>query len=188
VTLDDFWDLLHQSSAATTTTEDRTNWLTAQLAQLPVAEIIEFELHLTAQRQRVDTRLMWGAAWYIMQGWCSDDGFWYFQPWLVGLGRDAFERVAANPDALAELEQIRRLAGRATSDWSENEWPQWELLNYVAIHAHELATGQEDGLDHALEAQGLQRICDASPEDETWDYDDPDELRARFPRLTNLLT
>jgi hypothetical protein len=28
---------------------------------------------------------MWGAAWQIMQGFCSDDGFGYFQPWLVGL-------------------------------------------------------------------------------------------------------
>lgn len=37
---------------------------------------------------------MWGAAWQITQGFCSDDVFWYFQPWLVGLGRGAFARVA----------------------------------------------------------------------------------------------
>jgi Protein of unknown function (DUF4240) len=73
---------------------------------------------------------MWGAAWHIMQGWCSDDGFWYFQPWLVGLGQDTFEAIAANPDALAETPQIRRLVGRPTSDWSNDEWPEWESLNY----------------------------------------------------------
>jgi hypothetical protein len=43
----------------------RTEWLIGQLARLPVPPIIEFELHLTAQRKRVDTRLMWGAAWNI---------------------------------------------------------------------------------------------------------------------------
>jgi hypothetical protein len=37
-----------------------------------------------------------GAAWNIMQGWCSDDSFFYFQPWLVGLGQDAFEQVSSN--------------------------------------------------------------------------------------------
>jgi hypothetical protein len=95
--------------------------------------------------------------------------------------------VAAHPDSLAEIQQIRRLAGRSRSDWSDDEWPEWELLNYVAVNAHELATGQEDGLDHALEAQGLHRICDALPEDEPWDYDDTDQRRARSPRLTDLL-
>ena len=48
---------------------------------------------VAGQRKRADTWLMWGAARIIMQGWCSDDGFFYFQPWLVGLGRDAFARL-----------------------------------------------------------------------------------------------
>ncbi|MEV0169289.1 uncharacterized protein DUF4240 [Nonomuraea fuscirosea] len=187
MTLEDFWTFIHRSAAETGSQDQRTRWLTTQLAQLPISEIIEFELHLTDQRKRVDTRLMWGAAWHILQGWCSDDSFWYFQPWLIGLGHDAFEQVAANPDSLADLPQVRRLAGRPNSDWSDDEWPEWELLNYVALEAYERATGQEDGLDNALEAQGLHRVCDAFPEDERWDYDDTDQRRARLPRLTNLL-
>jgi hypothetical protein len=187
VTLDDFWSLIHRSSAEKTSKDARTAWLTAHLAQRPAAEIVEFEVHLTEQRKRVDTRLVWGAAWHIMRGWCSDDGFWYFQPWLVGLGRDAFEQVAADPDALADVPQIRRLAGRPTSEWSDDEWPEWELLNYVALEAHERATGEEEGLDDALEAQGRERVCDAEPEDEPWDYDDAAQRRARLPRLAALL-
>ncbi|MGV9386344.1 DUF4240 domain-containing protein [Nonomuraea sp. NPDC003707] len=77
-----------------------------------------------------------------MQGWCSDDSFWYFQPWLIGLGHDAFEQVAASPDSLADLPQVRRLAGRPSSDWSDDEWPEWDLLNYIALKAYERATGQ----------------------------------------------
>jgi hypothetical protein len=187
VNLDDFWTLIQGSSAAARSQRERTEWLTAQLARLPVPAIIEFELHLTAQRKRVDTWLMWGAAWIIMQGWCSDDGFFYFQPWLVGLGHDTFEQVAGNPDSLVDVPQIRCLAGRPRSDWSDDEWPDWEFLNYVARQACERATGQGDGLDNALEARGLHRISGAAPEDDRWNYDDPDQRLARLPRLTALL-
>ena len=172
---------------ATTSQRERTEWLTGQLVRLPAPAIIEFELHLTAQRKRVDTRLMWGAAWNIRQGWCSGDSFFYFQPWLVGLGRNAFEQVASNPDSLADIPQIRRLAGRPISDWSDDERPEWELLNYVALKAYQRATGENDGLDNALESQGLRRICDAAPKDDAWNYDDPDQRHVRLPRLTALL-
>jgi hypothetical protein len=130
---------------------------------------------------------MWGAASVIMQGPCSDDGFFYFQPWLVGLGHETFQRVADSPDSLADVPQIRRLAGRPGSDWSDDEWPEWELLNYVARNAYERAAGEEDGLDDALERLGLHRIGDAAPEDDPWNYDAPDQRLARLPRLTALL-
>jgi hypothetical protein len=100
VKIEDFWALIQGSSTATKSQRERTEWLTGHLARLPVPAITEFELHLTAQRKHADTRLMWGAAWIIMQGWCSDDGFFYFQPWLVGLGHQTFEQVAGNPTPL----------------------------------------------------------------------------------------
>jgi hypothetical protein len=65
VRLDDFWALI-QDSAAARGQRERTEWLTRSLAGLPVRAIIEFELHLAAQRKRADTWLMWGAAWIIM--------------------------------------------------------------------------------------------------------------------------
>lgn len=72
---------------------------------------------------------------------------------------------SGQPDSLAGIPQIHRLADRRRSDWSDDVWPEWELLNlnYVARNAYERATGEEDGLDNALEAQGLHRICDAAP-------------------------
>jgi hypothetical protein len=187
VELDDFWELIHRSAIVARSQRERTEWLTGQLAGLPVAAIIEFELHLTALRKRADTWLMWGAAWMIFQGWCSDDGFFYFQPWLVGLGYEAFERVTGDPDSLAEVPQVRRLAGRPTSQWSSDEWPDWEVLNYVARIACERVTGDENGLDDALEARGLHRISDVHPRDNPWDFDDPGQRYARLPRLASLL-
>ena len=57
------------------------------------------------------TWLMWAAAAQIRNG-CSDDGFEDFRRWLIGLGREAFERVVQEPDRLAELPEVQRLSGR----------------------------------------------------------------------------
>lgn len=187
MSLGDFWELIHRSAIVARGSYERTKWLTEQLARLPVPAIVGFELHLAAQRKRADTWLMWGAAWIILQGWCSDDGFFYFQPWLVGLGSEAFDRVAADPDSLAGIPQVRRLAGRARPDWSGDEWPDWELLNYVARNACERVTGDGHGLDDALEARGLHRVCNPAPRDDRWDFDDPGQRHLRLPRLAALL-
>ena len=166
---------------------ERAEWLTGQLAGMPVPAIVEFELHLAAQRKRADTWLMWGAAWIIMGGGCSDDSFFYFRPWLVGLGREVFGRAVADPDSLAGVPQIRRLANRAGSGRPGDEWPEWELLNYVARIACERATGDGDGLDNALPAQGVHRVSDNDPQGDPWNFDDPGLRHARLPRLTALL-
>lgn len=186
MTLDDFWALIEQS-ARLPTRESRAGWLSTTLARLPPDDIVEFELHLAAQRKRVDTWEMWGVAHCLMRGHCSDDSFFYLQPWLVGLGRETFDRVATDPDTLADVPEIRRLAGRQVQDWADDEFPGWELLNYAAAEAYELATDVEGTLDEALEARGLERAVDADPDDEPWDCESPTERRKRFPRLTALL-
>lgn len=173
--IEDFWRLVEQSA---TQRGGRAEWLVRQLATLPVDDIIDFETHLTAQRRRVDTWLMWDAANRIMADSCSTDSFFYFQPWLVGLGRATFERVAADPDALADVPRVRSLAGRSFDDWGDDEWPEWESLNYVALRAYELAT--DGDLDAALEARGLARVCDPDPGD---DPRGPAARAALLPRL-----
>lgn len=45
---------------------------------------------------------LWAAGYLINDG-CSDDGFEYFRAWLIAQGREVFERVVADPDALAGL-------------------------------------------------------------------------------------
>jgi hypothetical protein len=40
--------------------------------------------------------------------------------------------VARDPDALAELPDVRRLVGRDQESWDEEEWLAWEELDYVA--------------------------------------------------------
>lgn len=185
--LDDFWSLIELSGAEEADRQRRAGWLSAQLAKRPFDDIVAFELHLTAQRKRVDTWQLWGVGSYLMQGLCSTDSFFYFQPWLVGLGRTTFERVVVSPDALADVPEVQRLAGRPVDDWTDDEWPEWELLNYAALEGYELATGNADALDDELDARSLVRVCDPSPEGEPWDYESPVERQAVIPRLSALL-
>src|SRR5947209_6471566 len=71
--------------------------LKARLTELAPEEILEF-------RQQFDDRVgaayktdLWGAA-YLINGGCSDDGFHHFRCWLVGMGRQVYEKALAKPD------------------------------------------------------------------------------------------
>jgi hypothetical protein len=56
-----------------------------------------------------------GAA-YLINGRCSDDGVEYFRGWLIAQGRATYERVVADPDALADLRDIRVAAASGCAD------------------------------------------------------------------------
>jgi Protein of unknown function (DUF4240) len=121
--VDAFWELIERSRQETSDQDARLEWLQRQLARQPTAEIVDFQVWLDRARRRADTWDMWGAAYLLCDSLCSGDGFWYFQVWLIGLGRDAFERAVADPDNLASLPEVvgwqggpwrlveRRLAG-----------------------------------------------------------------------------
>ncbi|MFI5910339.1 DUF4240 domain-containing protein [Dactylosporangium sp. NPDC051541] len=100
---------------------------------------------------------LWGAAHQIMDGRCPADGLLEFRGWLAAnLDPDVLARVVAAPDALADVPAIRRLAGRETWDWTDDEWPRLE----------------QPGPSAAPEVRG-----------EPWDFDDPREVAHRLPRL-----
>jgi hypothetical protein len=144
---------------------------------------VGFQVCLDRLHRWADSWQMWGAAYQICDGLCSVDGFWYFQAWLVGLGRDVFERAVADPDALADVPQVRRLAERGVDSWSEDEWPEWESLDYVAGRVYALVNGEDDGFEEALEARGHDSQLSPEPRGERWDFADAAEVARRFPRL-----
>ncbi|WP_405099756.1 DUF4240 domain-containing protein [Micromonospora sp. NBC_01412] len=176
-----FWALVEASARASGGPDERLTWLTDRLAGLPASEVVDFQLRLDEAHARADTTRLWDAALRICGGLCSDDGFRYFQAWLVGLGRAVFDRAVAAPDTLADVPQVRRLAGRPTREWSDDEWPDWESLDYVAAEAHERITGVAEGLEDAV----LARV--GEPGDESPDLgdepDDPAEFTRRYPHL-----
>jgi hypothetical protein len=187
---DEFWELIERSRSATGDPWARLRWLQGQLAQRPESEIVDFQVWIDHLRRRADTWHMWNAAYLVCDGLCSGDGFWYFQVWLIGLGRHAFGRALADPDNLASHPEVLRLVGRPVDDWSNDEWPEWESLAYVASDAYEQRTGDGDrdgkAFYDAMEARGHHSPTDPAPTGEAWDFDDPAEAARRLPQLSRL--
>ncbi len=115
-----------------------------ELLRRPAEKSVAFQVRLEKACGAAHTRALWRAADRIEGGGCTDDGFHYFTLWLVGQGRKVYEAVLADPDALADLPEVRALAGRHRDDWDDDEWPEWEELDYVAQDAYDELTGQED--------------------------------------------
>ncbi|SCE64237.1 Protein of unknown function [Micromonospora tulbaghiae] len=186
VDMAEFWTLLERSAGETTGPDHRLDWLTHQLSQVSLEHVVDFQINLEAARRPIDTYAMWGAANQILDGLCSSDAFWYFQPWLIGQGQRLWHHVAQNPDNLADLVAVRVLAGRSHEEWADAEWPQWEELAYAAADAYERATGRRDGLYEALDARGHRAYADPEPNDQPWNSDSLTEIAQRLPRLARL--
>lgn len=176
--LADFWDLIERSGQKEPDPDDRAEWLVDKLVKLSPAEIVDFRKHLDGLHERADTWQMWGAA-HLICGGASEDNFWYFQAWLVGLGRETFERAVADPDSLAAVPLVRELADSEV--WDDDWWPDWEQLDYVADDAYEEKTDED--LDDALDAMGHDYRLSPDPADEEFDLEDQAELERRYPRL-----
>ncbi|WP_394619133.1 DUF4240 domain-containing protein [Lentzea sp. JNUCC 0626] len=170
--LNAFWVLVEASAEQGSDRDVRREWLAAALAGLPPSEVVEFAVRLDELRRRVDTWALWHAATVIYGGYCGMDSFFYFQLWLIGLGREVFEGVAADPDALADVPEVRALAAcGGMHAWGDERWPEWETLAYVA--AEVVGEG----------ALPPELLSGPAPAGVPWDFADPAEIAARVPRL-----
>ncbi|WP_125776639.1 DUF4240 domain-containing protein [Antribacter gilvus] len=176
MTTEEFWALVDRarSQADDGDAESVAEELVSLLVALPQEEIRHAERILDALVDRVNTVDLWAAA-YAINGGCSDDGFVDFRGWLVAQGRAAFERVAADPDALADLPVVR-------SAVENGEDLSGESMVYAAWEAWEQVTGED---------------CPPEPEDDGEpavelvfddDFDDTEAVAARLPRLMALVT
>jgi hypothetical protein len=170
-----FWQLIEAARNQASNPadgEDVARRAALQLATHPVEEITAAQQVLWNLMADSYTNPLWAAA-YVINGGCSDDGFDYFRGWLIAQGREAFERVVADPDALADLPIVRASA----TDGLDLECE--EALSIV-WDAHILATGEQLPDDAwAIRYPEL---------DPTWnfDFDDHDEMTRRLPRLATL--
>ncbi|WP_238006291.1 DUF4240 domain-containing protein [Dactylosporangium sp. AC04546] len=186
LTEDEFWDAI-----ATTVVDPapkpapagvRLGRLERHLQQRSLTDLVDFQRWMDHTRRRVDTYDHWAAAEVIFGVHVSGDSFFYFCAWLIGLGRDQFDAVADDPDALADAPEVRRLRG-SSADWTDDEFPGLEELAYVAPRVHEARTGIADSLDDALRAQGCLPLSDPAPSGTPWDPTEPALRRTRLPRL-----
>jgi hypothetical protein len=135
------------------------------LNPLTPGDLAAFDRHfhrLSLKAYRWD---LWAAAYWIGGG-CSDDGFMDFRANLVSLAKEAYERVLADPNALADV------VGRPdTPDL------QAEGIGYVAARLHEKKTGKRPPDDPEVKFP-------ENPAGEEFDFDDDAEMRRRLPKLT----
>ncbi|MER5961156.1 DUF4240 domain-containing protein [Streptomyces sp. NPDC002057] len=190
---DAFWALIDELSRRPGDRDERLEWLRTELLRRPAAESVEFQVRLEDAGEAAATHALWRAANRIEGGGCTDDGFDYFTLWLVGQGRKVYESVVADPDALADVPEVRGLVGRHQDEWDDDEWPEWEELDYVAQDAYDELTGQEDDdgeefLDAVEEL--AEELADELADGRGWEEDgEPQGARPEglaLPRLTAL--
>ena len=146
VDVEDFWRFLERSAEEVTDLRQRAAWLEQRLSRTALDHVVDFQVHLDTARRPIDTYDMWGAANQVMDGLCSGDAFWYFQPWLIGQGQRWWRRACQDPDNLADVPAVRALAGRGPHQWADTEWPHWEELADVAARVYD--TGHRSGRRH----------------------------------------
>ena len=154
---EDFWELIGTVSCDESGELDVSALQTALEARTPM-EIIAFAEVFDRLHASSFGWDLWGAA-YVLNGGCSDDGFDYFRAWLIGRGRQAFEAVTTEPDRLVDF---------------ASEGVECEELLYVASQAFEAVTGSAD---MPFSRTPLPELG------EDWDFDDPELMRARYPKL-----
>lgn len=185
--IDSFWDLIGACRRQAPSQADRLTWLRDALSASKPSRSVQFQARLDEVTHEACTSDLWSAADLICGGWCSDDGFCYFGLWMVGLGRDAFTRAVADPDALAETPEVRRLASRR-GELSNDDWPDWEALDYVAEEVYGILTGLGDDCAEAFyEAVAAEQgdvVGGARPLGERWDVRSGDEASRRLPKLS----
>ena len=139
--------------------------------------------HLSATREPANTYRLWHAAEIILGGWCSTDSFHYFQMWLVGLGRDAYDAAIAEPDSLALVPEVIRLSA-LPRPWPDEAFPDWESLEYVAGQVGEQRPDIEGDIRDVLtDERGVHLRMDPSPNDTPLKAV---EIAGRYPRLWQL--
>ena len=136
-----------------------------RLSKLPPEEVREF--HRLFNRKLADayTWDLWGAA-YLINGGCSDDGFYYFRAWLISRGRAVYEAAVANPDSLAGLTDPER------DDY------EFEDLWYVTQYVYKELTGEE--------MPPVDFRWPAKPRRRRWDFDDDAQVSRRLPELAKV--
>lgn len=152
------------------------------LARREPEEIVAFDRTLGEVTATAYRYPLWNAA-YLIEGGCGDDGFMDFRAGLVLQGRERFTRAVADPDSLADVPIVVRMAR------DDDGWIGCEPFNYAAGEAYERRTGRSDAFQAAMEAALGERDIPDGPlraAGDNWDPEDEAETRRRLPRLSAL--
>jgi hypothetical protein len=174
VSIDEFWNVVAEArdrAVDSSDAEEVAEQMLALLTAMPPERVAGLAQPLWDLRACSYGWQLWHAA-YLINGGCSDDGFEYFRGWLLTQGREVFERAVADPDTLADLPVVQRVA----ADGGDLEC---ESMYGVVWDAYAAVTGSMD----------LPAVTGRYPQlGQGWDFEDADEVRQRLPRLAALFT
>ena len=123
-----FWKLIEDAKQRSAGDLDQQVALsTDALTSLETSDIATFDVLFHDCMTLAYTRELWAAA-YIINGGCSDDGFDYFQGWLIAQGKSIFQDACSDPETL--LDNV------------DSQGVELESILYVAQEAYERKTGQ----------------------------------------------
>jgi hypothetical protein len=173
MTEDQFWKIIDSAcNSDPRTSEDWASRLTDALVSLPADEIVEWNHifdRLAAKAYRID---LWAAA-YLINGGASDDGFYYFRCWLIGMGREIYQAALADPESLADV---------ATPRW-DREGIHAEAEIYAAAHqAWMEVTGNTYDADYPARNEQAELVG----REDDWDFENKESMRQHLPRLSAL--
>jgi hypothetical protein len=179
----EFWTIVEAARSASTADKPFAEALVDELATRAKDDILRYEERFDEVHGAVYRWDVWAAA-YLIGGGCSDDSFMDFRAGLIALGRDWYERAAACPDSLAEHPAVI-----AAAEAQDDEAVFYEDVNYAASGAFKRIAGGEEDFYEAWDKYSVSR--DSSEQDsedmgEDFDFDDPNEMRRRLPRLAAL--
>lgn len=158
-----FWAIIETGGHHTGDDQDeQSDAIREALDGLPPEEVRDFHRILNQKLAAAYRWDLWGAA-YLINGGCSDDGFFYFRSWLLGRGRAVYEAALQNPDSLA---------GHTNPEDDDHEY---EDLWSIPRDAYEALTGAEMPIEGDPEPD--------SPAGDQWDFEDDAEVRRRLPKL-----
>ena len=167
--IDRFWQIIENATRHDPeTAEDWDGHLVAQLVEIPATEILAWDCIFADLTSRAYRNDLWAAA-YLINGGSSDDGFYYFRCWLVGMGRVVCMNALEDTDSLADVIQPHWLADGIDA----------EAEIYAAgFRAWQMVTGAADDATYPVQNRKT------SLAGEGFDFDDDDAMRRVLPRLS----
>lgn len=165
---DRFWSLVDSTLPYADNQDGQSEALRRVLGKLTAEEIISFANAFGRQQLRAYSWDLWGAA-YVIHGGASDDGFEYFQRWLISRGRRTFDAAVADPDALSELIPLGTFAAC-----------EFEGFAYIAPEVWQEKTGLDPWKEARFPFPGMPPPQEPSGKPF---LEDTDHLKGRYPRL-----
>lgn len=162
-----FWELIDEArSAPNSNFETQCVTLTELLTEHSKEDIIAFE-HMLREKIEEASSFRMMAATFLVCSFISDDTYEDFRAWLVGQGKNDFNKAIRNPDDIADMlskHEARELGG--------------EFMLFVAVNAYLEKTESDDdeAFYQLIEHPDEKEIVQQWPESKN-------EYRKMLPRL-----